>query len=188
MNRLPRLFLATLCTFALAGFGSDYASVKQKFAAIESGRLPAGSRVTLTTAELNAYVRQDLVRYFPDGMRDPRVELGNGTATGTALIDFAKVGKAQGKSPGWLLQHLLEGERPVGVRVRIESQAGSATVFPDEVEISGMAISGPVLDYLIQNYLIPHYPQAKIGQPFALGHRIDRLEVRPGSVQVVIGR
>jgi hypothetical protein len=42
------------------------------------------------------------------------------------------------------------------------------------------------LDFLIQNFVLPYYPDAKIGQPFELAHRIDRLEVRPGEVRVVI--
>ena len=32
------------------------------------------------------------------------------------------------------------------------------------------------------------YPDAKIGEPFALGHRIERLDVQPSAVGIVIGR
>jgi hypothetical protein len=45
-----------------------------------------------------------------------------------------------------------------------------------------------MLDYLIRNYLLPNYPQAKVGQWFELGHRMDRLEIKPAGVTVVIGR
>ena len=31
-------------------------------------------------------------------------------------------------------------------------------------------------------------PDAVVGRPFQLGHRIDRLDVQPGAVGVVIGR
>ncbi len=31
------------------------------------------------------------------------------------------------------------------------------------------------------------YPQAKIGEPFELGHRIERVEVRPSAVSLLIG-
>jgi hypothetical protein len=45
-----------------------------------------------------------------------------------------------------------------------------------------------MLDFLINNYLIAAYPDAKVGQPFDLGHRIERLDVQPSAVGVIIGR
>jgi len=39
------------------------------------------------------------------------------------------------------------------------------------------AVVTSMLDYLIQNYLLPYYPDAKIGQPFELNHRIERVDV-----------
>jgi hypothetical protein len=49
-----------------------------------------------------------------------------------------------------------------------------------------MAISGGALDFLIRNFLLPYYPDAKVGVPFELGHRIERLEVEPTGVGVLI--
>ena len=43
-----------------------------------------------------------------------------------------------------------------------------------------------MLDFLIQNYLLPYYPEAKIGQPFELNHRMDRLDIKPNQVAVYI--
>jgi hypothetical protein len=54
------------------------------------------------------------------------------------------------------------------------------------VEISGITIDGKMLDYLIENYLIPQFPDAKVGRPFELSHRIDRLEIKPAGVGIVI--
>jgi hypothetical protein len=56
----------------------------------------------------------------------------------------------------------------------------------DRVEVSGIPLSGSALDYIIDNYLHEYYPDAKIGRPFELAHNIDRLEVRPTGVQVVV--
>ena len=49
-----------------------------------------------------------------------------------------------------------------------------------------MTAAGAVLDFLIANFFLPFYPQAKIGQPFDLNHGIDRLEVTPAGVRVFI--
>lgn len=89
---------------------------------------------------------------------------------------------------GWLMARLLAGERPVRVKARIRSGGGRATVDLERVEISGLTVSGAALDFLIRNFVLPYYPEAKIGQPFELAHRIERLEVRPSEVRVLIKR
>lgn len=165
---------------------SDYASCQRKFDLIENDRLRAGSKVTLSPGELNAYVEQELPKVVPQGVREPKLQLGVGTATGSAMIDFVKLQSAQGKPPGWLMRQLLQGERPVAVTARIESAAGRATVNVQKVEISGVTIEGRMLDYLIHNYLLPYYPDAKVGEPFELSHNIDRLDVQPTRVDVIL--
>ena len=163
----------------------SYTSARQKLDSIDSDRLRPGTRITLTPPELNAYVAHEA----PDGVRNPRLELPEpGMAKGSALVDFGRVRRAQGHPPGFLLSKLLDGERPVSVIARIRSANGSATVDVQRVEISGMAIDGATLDFLIQNVLLPLYPAAAVGRPFELGHRVEKLDMRRGSVDVVIGR
>lgn len=174
---------------SVAGFAAvsatDYRNAKQKFQSLEKP-LKAGSRLAITAAELNAYVQTELPAVAPKGVRNPEVELpGGNTATGRAMIDFLKLQNARGKSPGWIMRKLLDGEREVAVTTRIRSGGGKATIDVQRVEISGIPIEGAALDFLIQNYLIPNYPQAKIGRPFALHKRIDRIEVTPGVAHVI---
>jgi hypothetical protein len=54
--------------------------------------------------------------------------------------------------------------------------------------ISGLEIDGKTLDFLIRNFLLEMYPDAAVGRQFELGHRIDRLDVQPAAVGVVIGK
>jgi len=83
---------------------SEYTSAQHKFDLIESERLKPGARVTLSQRELNAYVEEELPKVAPQGVREAKVELGTGTATGSALIDFLKLQRARGNPPGWPLQ------------------------------------------------------------------------------------
>jgi hypothetical protein len=169
---------------ALATTG-DYDSAKRKLDLIDSGRSRPGTRVELTARELNAYAAHEV----PAGVRNPKLEVvSSGVTTGTALIDFGKVRRAQGYSPGWLMSKLLDGERPVSVTVKITSAHGQATVDVQRVEISGLTIDGKTLDFLIQNFLLPMYPDAAVGRPFEMGHHIERLDVQPAAVGVVIGK
>lgn len=185
-----RLFLALPLAVAppLRSAQSDYLSAKRKLDQIESDRLKPGSRIALTPQELSSYAQYEAQKAYPGGVRNTSIQLGSGVATGSALIDFGKIRRAQGQAPGWMMSRLLDGERPVNVTARLRSSGGYATVDVQSVDVSGFTIEGDVLDYLIRNYLLPNYPNAKIGEPFQLRHRVERIEVRPAAVNVVIGQ
>ncbi len=185
MRRILPLALFVL-PLLLYSSRADYSSVQKKFDLIEHDRLRPGSRVTLSQRELNAYVEQQVPQIAPQGVRDPRIELGAGMATGSAVVDFVRLRGAQGKPPGWLMRQLLQGEHPVTVTAQLQSGGGRATINVQRVEVSGMVIEGRMLEYLIQNYLLPYYPEAKVGEPFELSHRIDRIDVQPARVEVII--
>jgi len=178
------LFVSSAVVGVVLGFDL-YSSACQKVNLIESGRLLPGARVDLSLAELNAYAAKEA----PVGVRDAKLVLeGQETVTGTALVDFGKLRRAQGYEPGWLMSKLLDGERPVSATVRIHSGAGKVTVEVQRASISGLEIDGPTLDFLIQYFIVPFYPAATVGRPVALGFRIDRLQLAPSGVGVVIGR
>jgi hypothetical protein len=164
---------------------SEYLSAKRKIDQIESDRLRAGTRLELNQPELNAYVQQEA----PDGVRSPHLQvLAPGLVTGSAMIDFNKLRRAQGHEPGWLARHLFEGEHQVSVTARIQSGNGRAQVDVQKAQISGVTIDGRTIDFLVQTFLMPAYPDAVVGQPFEMGHHIDHLDVQPAAVGVVIGR
>lgn len=165
---------------------TEYLNAQKKFQQIDKGRFKPGTRVPISSQELNAYVQAELPKVAPAGVRKPVVKMqGSNTATGTALIDFVKLRSAQGKPPGFLLRTLLGGEHEVQVTTKVRSANGKATVDLQRVQVSGVEISGSALDFLVQNYLIPNYPDAKIGEPFALPKHVSRIEVEPGVSYVV---
>jgi hypothetical protein len=185
-RRVKRLlFLTSLLAVGVA-FGFDlYSSARQKVDLIASGRLRSGARVDLSVPELNAYAEKEA----PAGVRDPKLVLADReTVTGTALVDFGKLRRAQGYHPGWLMSKLLDGERPVSATARVHSGGGKVTVEVEQVAISGVEIDGAALDFIIQNFIVPFYPEAAVGHPVAMGYRIDRLQVAPAGVGVMIGR
>jgi len=58
----------------------------------------------------------------------------------------------------------------------------------EKASISGLEIDGKTLDFIIQNFLLPFYPDAMVGRPVPMGFRIDRLQLAPAGVGVLIGR
>lgn len=170
----------------VSGSSDPALTARAKFNLIQSGRVRPGSVLTLSLVELNAYVRSELPSVAPEGVRQTRLELGSGTATGSAMIDFLKLRRAQGEKTPWLIAKLIEGEKFVKVNARIQSDHGKATVYLQRVELSGLAVSGSTLDFLIQTFVLPLYPNVKVNEPFALHDRVDHIEVAPIGARVFI--
>jgi hypothetical protein len=184
-----RYFAVAVVVLASAAWGAaaidDLRSATHKIDTIKSDRLHAGNSVDLSLPELNAWIASQA----PAGVRQTRLTIDSpGVATGSALVDIAKVSRSQGFEPGWLLSRILEGERPVKVTAHIKSSGGTATVDVQRVEIGGLDIDGKTLEMMIQYILLPVYPNAVVGRPFDLGHHVDRFDVQPAAVRVVIGR
>jgi hypothetical protein len=156
-----------------------------KLDSIDSGRARPGSVIVITQAEWNAWA-QVRVPQLVEGIRNPRIELGTGTATGSAIVDFLKMRQSEGVATNPVLAKLIDGERPLKVSVRLDSGAGRCTVHLMRVEISGIAASGVVLDLLVSTFFQPVFPDAKIDQPFELGDNIERISVLPSGVRVSI--
>ena len=79
---------------------TDYLSAKRKFQTIDKQPPKPGTRITLTSPEINAYVQTELPKVAPAGIREPRIELLSGnTATGRALIDFLNSVPDRGSQP-----------------------------------------------------------------------------------------
>ena len=173
----------------LIGARSEYLSIKHKFQSIQSEQLKPGTRIALPSRELNAYVQTELPKVAPTGIRNPSVDLqANNIAVGRATINFLHLQNAQGTPPNWLMKKLLNGEHDVVVTTQLSSNKGYATVDLKSVEVDGLTVQGPALDFLVRNYLMPNYPNAKIGTPFKLDYKLERLEVTPGVAYAVIGK
>ena len=181
-----RVLLALGCvTLAALAAGSAAA----KFHALAVGAYPAGSRVPITMREFNAYLDNEIPFIIGPGVRNARVETDAGDIVrGTADIDFLKVRQAYGEKPNWLLSQLLAGERSVAITIRVTSGAGKCRVDVLKVAVSGVVAEGRTLDFLIANFVMPTFPDAKIGREFPMDYRIDRLEIRPAVVTVVVRR
>jgi hypothetical protein len=164
------------------------ANVARRLDLIESGKAKSGAVFHFTPAELNAWVRVKAPAIVHDGFRDPRLQLGNGTASASARIDFVKVRHAEGIQTNWLIAKLIQGEKLVTARATIQSANGRATVHLLRVEIGGLAVTGAPLDFLVQNFLLPFYPDAKIDEPFDLAGNVDRIVVTPAEARVYIRR
>lgn len=171
---------------ALHAADPAYDSARKKLDIIEEGHAPRGSVINFTAAEVNAWARVRIPEIVPQGIRDMLAQIGQGTGTGSATVDFLKMRQAQGITTGWFLTKLIEGERPLKVTVRVESSGGRCTVFLTRVELSNVVATKTVLDFLLKAFFLPLYPEAHINEPFDLDYNMERIELRPGMARVVI--
>lgn len=180
--------MSTFAAISALAAQPAYVSARQKLDLIESDRAPAGAVLGFSKAEIEAWAAVEIPQIVPEGVRNPRVELGTGVATGHALVDFARLRHAKGAAKNWLIDRLIEGERPISVTVEVNSAAGRCTVNIRRLEISGHAASGSVLDFLVKNFFMPLFPDAKIGEPFELRNRVESVTLRPLAAYAKIDR
>ena len=175
-----------LCSAALHAAAPEYQSAKLKLDAIQNRTAAPGSYVTFNKAEIEAWARVEVPKEVGPGFREPQAELGDNVATGRALLDFVKLRRNSGAAPNWFIDKLISGERPVAATLAVKSANGWATVDLRRLEVSGVAATGQVLDFLINTFFMPLYPNAKIGKPFELDDDVESVTLRPGVIYVKI--
>jgi hypothetical protein len=181
------LFAGLIATAALLSSADPLATrAQQKIDLIADAKATPGSVVTFPPAEVNAWLRQQVAESATAGLRDIRVELAAGTLEGFAQVDFLKMAQANGKEVNPLFARVIKGERPLKVSLRVESANGRGTVYLTSVELNGLAITGPVLDFLLENFFLSRFPTAHINEPFELGYNMERVDIRPVGVRVTI--
>jgi hypothetical protein len=178
------LFLLALTASMLFAADPLADSAQKKLDSISDQKLKRGAVVTLSPREVNAWIHEKAAKAFPQGIRNENIVLGPGTADGNALVDLTKLSKSNNVNP--LIARLIDGERPLRIAIRIESSNGISTVLLTHVELSGVAIDGSILDFLIKHFVQPRYPDIKINEPFDLDYNIDHIEIQPTGVRVAI--
>jgi hypothetical protein len=181
----PLLLLALAAVLPLRAADPAFARAESKLDHIESGRARPGSVIVFTPAEMNAWARGRVPQMY-QGIRDPSVQLGAGTATGSAFVDLLKMRQGEGLVTNSLIAKLIAGERPLKVSIQLESGRGRATARLTRLEISGVVVTGAPLDFLVNEFFLHLFPDAKVNQPFDLHDNIERIELRPDGVRVTI--
>ena len=179
-----KLLFCLLLLFAT----DDFSSIQRKMDDIVKERIKPGDRIHLSLREMNAYLYAQAQAIAPKAVHNTKVELGESSGTASAMINFLELQKARGAQSNWLMEKMLDGERFVKVSVHLQSEHGKARVNVDRVEVGGAAISGAPLDYLIQNYVMPQFPNSKVDQWFTMDHHMDHFEIHPSGATVVIGK
>jgi hypothetical protein len=163
------------------------ASAQRKVDLIEKDRFPPEGSISFNAQELVALGMEGVNSAAPGAVRRPELTLGRNSATATALVNFDRLWqtfKSGDSSDEWFYSRILTGEHPISVSTQATSGRGTMTIHLTSVSISGVALSGSGLEFLISTFLIPRFPDAAIDRPFPLSDHIDRIEVQAGRATV----
>lgn len=159
-------------------------SAAEKLDRISLGKMDPGERITLTQSEINSFLEYDYAALIPEGIRNLRVELEADTGIVSGRADFSRLGEAQDAATR-LLMMMLRGEHDFVARVRYVSAGGQARADVDSFQIDGRELKGPILDWIVQNYVATDLEGFALGQPTPLGNNLEQIRLETGQAIVV---
>jgi hypothetical protein len=189
MSSRDRCFLALiiLAAFALlaqaARHSPAYLSMDKKIAVIESNATDTQAKpetTTITQNELNAYFNEGGVT-IPKGLSNVRIEFSPGVVHASSQVDFDQLSQGHGGGNP-IFSALFSGTHDVQADARASGSNGRGTVTIETVKLDGIPVPNAALDYLIQHYVKPKYPQAGMTTTFALPDKIQTAVVQQAQV------
>lgn len=184
ISTLAALLVAQSASHTQAMYDSAARSAERKFAHIEqNGRRahPDSTPTVLTENEVNAWFSSGQAD-LPKGMNKLRLEANPGTLHASANVDFDQI--TAGRYSGNPLMSLFSGTHQVEGDAHAEGSNGTGQVHIDSVSIDGVPVPRMALEYFVDHYIHPKYPDLGIDSTFQLPDKISEAQV--GSHQVTV--
>lgn len=161
-------------------------SAAQKLDRISLGEMAPGEQITLTQDEINSFLEYDYAGLIPEGIRDLHVVLESDTGIVSGRADFSQLGAPQDAATRLMLM-MLRGEHEFVARVRYVSSGGQARADVDSFLLDGRELKGPILDWIVENYVATDLEGFALGQPTSLGNNLEQIRLETGQAIVVAG-
>ncbi len=181
------LGLLTLISFALFAQATRrspaYVSMSKKIAALERNASTPHTQpqtTTITQDELNAYLSEGGVE-IPKGLSNVRIEFLPGVVHTSSQVDFDQLSEGRGGGNP-IFSALFSGTHDVEAEGQASGFGGQGTVTIQSVKLDGVSIPRSALQYLIQHYVKPKYPNAGLTSTFALPDNIETAVVQQAQV------
>lgn len=142
---------------------------------------PDQTPTVLSEREINAYLASGRVQ-LPVGVRSVAFTGQNGVLNTTARVDFDAI-TAQSRSSNPLLS-LFRGVHDVHAVAHASGSGGQGQVHIDSIDLDGTAIPRMALQFFVDHYIAPKYPDVGLDSTFALPDRIDTARI--GDHQLIL--
>ena len=160
-----------------------FLSMDRKVEILEANaqRPPAQPQNTdITQDELNAYLAEGGVD-MPKGIESAKIDMKPAVLHATATVNFDTLAEGHtGNNP--IFSALFTGTHDVEAQAQASGAAGQGTIIVDWVKLDGVQVPKSALEYLMQHYVKPKYPNAGMTTRFPLPVRIDMAVVSQGKV------
>ncbi len=131
---------------------------------------PNQTPTVLTEREINAYFAAGRVD-LPKGVRRVQFTGTPGVIDTVTSVDFDQITANQPINPLW--KQLFSGIHDVRVVAHAQGARGRATIHTDSVEIDGIPVPRIALQYFINKYVRPRYPEVGLDTTFTMPYRVD---------------
>ncbi len=185
INRMSRLFGVPVVALAAASLSPNAGrEAGEKFQRVLDEQLRSGEVLTFTEREVNSFFAYEPPPEIPDGISNVRVQILDDRGLIDADVDLRRVRAAGGSEPSFLLRLLLRGERHVRASCRFTSSDGVGVVDVESVTIDRTVLQGPLLDWLLAQYVAPRVPEFQPGEPMPLPKKLKQIRLEKGRAVV----
>ena len=99
----------------------------------------------------------------------------NGVIRATATVDFDQI--TAGKVSSNPLLGLFRGTHDVEAKAHAEGSGGTGQVHIDSISLDGVGVPRMALEFFVDKYIKPKYPNLGIDSSFAMPYQIDVAKV-----------
>ncbi len=124
----------------------------------------------MTEEEINDYFAAGRVK-LPQGVKKVTLEGHSGLVTGQTTVDFEEIRAGQHSSNPLL--SIFTGTHNVRIEADAAGANGTGKVHVRNVSIDGIDVPRIALEYFINKYIAPKYPNIGIDSTFPLSNKID---------------
>lgn len=146
---------------------------------------PNPAPTVLSEQEVNAWFASPYAK-LPKGVRSLRVNGNTGQITASASIDFDAVKEGRSGGGGFNpLMSMFNGIHEVQIAADAVAEGGQAQVHVQTVSIDDVNVPRFALEFFVEHYLKPKYPNVGLDTTFDPGYRIDTATVGRHQLTIV---
>jgi hypothetical protein len=164
---------------------ANYHAMQAKLAWLKTNAAkahPDPKPTDLTEPEINAYFAEGGAK-MPKGVSHLRLSSHDTTVDAHADVDFEQI--MQGRGSNNPLYSLFSGTHDVHAVAQASGANGIGTIRVQSIDFDSVTIPQFALEWFVQHYLTPKYPNVGVTSTFKLPLRIDSATVETGKVRLV---
>jgi hypothetical protein len=135
---------------------------------------PDQTPTVMTEEEVNDYLNSGRVQ-LPQGVKRVTLQGQSGVVTGFVNVDFDEIRSGQHSSNPLL--SIFTGKHDVRIDGDAAGSGGQGKVHVRAVSIDGFDVPRMALEFFVQKYITPKYPNVGLDSQFKLPNRIDLAHV-----------